>query len=102
MTTRDEEKGDSGATVARSGTADRPVAILSGNDREHLLLTLAAEHVGIPCAPISPAYSLLSSDFELGVNRIELRCSQVITCQPGQLGAGIDDCSLGDPVGEAF
>src|SRR3954468_17966748 len=44
-------------------SADRPIAILSGNDLEHALLGLAANYVGIPYAPISPAYSLISSDF---------------------------------------
>lgn len=42
---------------------DRPLAILSGNSISHGLLTLAAMHVGIPVAPISPAYSLMSRDF---------------------------------------
>jgi len=42
---------------------ERPIAILSGNDLEHALLGLAANYVGIPYAPISPAYSLISSDF---------------------------------------
>ena len=32
-------------------TADRPLAILSGNSVEHLLLALAAQHVGVPYAP---------------------------------------------------
>ncbi len=43
--------------------AGRPLAILSGNDLEHALLTLAGLHVGVPVAPISPAYALLSRDF---------------------------------------
>jgi feruloyl-CoA synthase len=47
----------------RQLSADRPVAILSENDLEHFLLTLAGMHVGIPIAPISPSYSLLSKDF---------------------------------------
>ena len=51
------------ALLDRQLTADRPLAILSGNSVEHLLLALAAQHVGVPYAPISPAYSLLSSDF---------------------------------------
>jgi feruloyl-CoA synthase len=42
---------------------ERPVAILSENSIEHALLSLACLHVGIPVAPISPAYSLLSKDF---------------------------------------
>ena len=41
---------------------ERPLAILSGNDIEHLLLSLGAMLAGIPFAPISPAYSLLSDD----------------------------------------
>src|SRR5712691_5031741 len=42
---------------------DRPVAILSDNGIDHALLALGAMHVGIPAAPISPAYSLMSKDF---------------------------------------
>ena len=53
-----------GAALLRRGlSAQRPIAILSSNDIEQALLTLAGMHVGIPCAPISPAYSLMSSDF---------------------------------------
>ena len=43
--------------------AERPVAILSGNDLEHLLLGLGAMLAGVPYAPISPAYSTVSKDF---------------------------------------
>jgi len=43
--------------------ADRPVAILSDNGVDHALLALGAMHVGVPVAPISPAYSLMSKDF---------------------------------------
>jgi feruloyl-CoA synthase len=53
-----------GAALLRRGLSpDRPIAILSGNDIEQALLGLAATLVGIPFAPISPAYSLMSSDF---------------------------------------
>jgi feruloyl-CoA synthase len=53
-----------GAALLRRGLSpERPIAILSGNDIEHALLGLAAMGVGIPYAPISAAYSLLSSDF---------------------------------------
>jgi feruloyl-CoA synthase len=44
------------------GLADRPVLLLSGNSREHLLLTLAAWTVGAPVVPTSVAYSLQSTD----------------------------------------
>jgi feruloyl-CoA synthase len=51
------------ALLQRDLSAERPVVILSGNDIEHALLGLAAMHVGIPYAPISVPYSLLSQDF---------------------------------------
>jgi len=51
------------ALLKRNLSAERPIAILSGNDLEHAMLGLAANYVGIPYAPISPAYSLISSDF---------------------------------------
>src|SRR5580704_11640457 len=53
----------SAALLERDLSPERPVAILSGNDIEHALLGLAAMHVGIPYAPISVPYSLLSQDF---------------------------------------
>ncbi|WP_445261386.1 feruloyl-CoA synthase [Pseudomonas sp. RL_5y_Pfl2_69] len=43
--------------------AERPLAILSGNDIEHLQMALGAMYAGIPYCPVSPAYSLLSQDF---------------------------------------
>ena len=51
------------ALLRRDLSPERPIAVLSGNDIEHALLGLAAMHVGIPYAPISPPYSLISSDF---------------------------------------
>src|SRR5947199_8960835 len=42
---------------------ERPAAILSDNSVDNALLALGAMHVGIPVAPISPAYSLMSKDF---------------------------------------
>src|SRR5580704_15206924 len=49
--------------LERDLSPERPIAILSGNDIEHGLLGLAAMHVGIPYAPISVPYSLLSRDY---------------------------------------
>jgi feruloyl-CoA synthase len=51
------------ALLKRDLSPERPIVILSGNDIGHALLGLAAIHVGIPYAPVSPAYALLSSDF---------------------------------------
>ena len=51
------------ALLARGLSPERPLAVLSGNDIEHALLQLGALLAGVPYAPVSPAYSLLSSDF---------------------------------------
>ncbi|MGU7769966.1 feruloyl-CoA synthase [Burkholderia sp. MR1-5-21] len=51
------------ALLDRGLSAERPVAILSGNDLEHLQVAFGAMWAGIPYAPLSPAYSLVSSDF---------------------------------------
>ena len=42
---------------------ERPILILSGNGIDHALLALAAMHVGVPYAPIAPAYSLQARDY---------------------------------------
>src|SRR5437016_1088198 len=49
--------------LQRGVSLDHPVAILSDNSIEHALIALAAMHIGVPVAPISPAYSLMSRDF---------------------------------------
>jgi feruloyl-CoA synthase len=45
-------------------SASRPLLVLSGNSIDHALLALAAMHVGVPIAPVSPAYSLMSTDHD--------------------------------------
>ena len=52
-----------GWLLGRKFSIEQPVAILSENSVEHAILSLACMHVGIPVAPISPAYSLVSRDF---------------------------------------
>ena len=49
------------ALLERNLSPERPIAILSGNDIEHALLALAAMMIGIPYAPISVPYSLMST-----------------------------------------
>ena len=51
------------ALLDRELGPDKPVAILSDNSIDHALLSLGAMHVGVPVAPVSPAYSLMSKDF---------------------------------------
>src|SRR6266480_6089424 len=50
--------------LAQGLSAERPLVILSDNNIDHALLALAAMHVGVPSAAISPAYSLMSKDFD--------------------------------------
>ena len=47
----------------RQLSRDHTVVILSGNSIEHALLALAAMYVGVPYAPIAPAYSLQANEF---------------------------------------
>jgi feruloyl-CoA synthase len=51
------------ALLDRGCTAEAGVAILSENGIDHALLALGAQYAGIPYVPVSPPYSLLSTDF---------------------------------------
>ena len=51
------------ALIDRGLSIERPVAILSDNDIEHLLLALGAMLAGVPFAPVSAAYSTVSLDY---------------------------------------
>jgi feruloyl-CoA synthase len=61
--TRHAARNIAQALLDRRLPPDRPIAILSGNDIEQAFLGLGAMYAGIPIGPISPAYSLISSDF---------------------------------------
>jgi feruloyl-CoA synthase len=61
--TRDKARRIAASLLARRLSQDRPLIILSGNDLEHMLLNMGAYYAGVPYAPISPSYSLLSADF---------------------------------------
>jgi len=64
--------------LAQGMSAQRPLVILSDNSIEHALFALAAMHVGVPVAAISPAYSLVSRDFD------KLR-SMITLLEPGAI-----------------
>jgi feruloyl-CoA synthase len=51
------------ALLRRGLSSSKPILILSDNSVDHAILMLAAMHVGIPSVAVSPAYSLLSSDY---------------------------------------
>ncbi len=60
--------------LERNLSNDTSIVILSENSIDHALLALAAMHIGVPYAPISPAYALASSDF------VKLRhCLELLT-----------------------
>jgi feruloyl-CoA synthase len=48
----------------RGLSAERPVLILSENDLEHALMALGCIYAGVAYCPTSPAYSLISQDFD--------------------------------------
>ncbi len=52
------------ALLDRGLSAERPVVILSENDLEHALMAFGCMVAGIPFCSASPAYSLISQDFE--------------------------------------
>lgn len=51
------------ALLDRKLSVDRPLVILSENSIAHALMALGAMHAGIPVAPVSSAYSLISRDY---------------------------------------
>jgi feruloyl-CoA synthase len=52
------------ALLARKLSIDRTILILSGNSLEHQILALAAMTIGVPYAPIAPAYSLVVREYD--------------------------------------
>lgn len=52
------------ALLNRGLNAERPVMILSENSLEHALLSLGCIYAGIPYCPVSPAYSIVSQDYD--------------------------------------
>jgi feruloyl-CoA synthase len=69
---------------------ERPLVILSDNSLDHALLALGAMHVGVPVAPVSPAYSLMSKDFAKLKGIFELlRPGLVWTSDPAKFGPAL-------------
>ena len=88
-----------GAALLRRGLSkDRPIVILSGNDIEHALLALASMYVGIPYAPISPAYSLMSSDFGKLRMIVELLTPGMVFAADGAAFGRAIDATVPDDV----
>ena len=91
---RNRARAIAGQLLMKGLSAERPLMVLSGNDIEHALLQLGALYAGVTYAPVSPAYSLLSSDFA------QLRCiARLMT--PGLVYAS-DEKLFGRAVGAVF
>jgi feruloyl-CoA synthase len=71
------------ALLDRKLSVERPVMILSGNSIEHALLTQAAMQAGVPAAPVSQAYSLMSQDHAKLKHVFELLTPGLILVQYG-------------------
>lgn len=49
--------------ITQPVSVERPIVFLCGNSVEHLMLALAGMYVGIAHSPVSPAYSLVATDY---------------------------------------
>ncbi len=85
------------ALLGRGLNAERPLVILSGNSLEHGLMALGAMMAGIAYAPVSPAYSLVSSDFaKLKHIFALLTPGLVFTTDGAPFEAALDAAATGD------
>ena len=76
------------ALLERGLGQDKPVMILSGNSIEFAILAFAAMTAGAPVAPVSPAYSLLSTDFANLKQIFELVKPALVFARDGERFAG--------------
>ncbi|TDN70123.1 feruloyl-CoA synthase [Paraburkholderia sp. BL10I2N1] len=86
------------ALLDRKLSADRPVAILSGNDLEHMMIALGAMWAGVPYAPISPAYSLVSSDYGKLRHTLDLLTPSLVFATEGDTFAAAIVATVADDV----
>ena len=86
------------ALLDRNLSAERPVVILSGNDLEHMMVALGAMWAGVPYAPISPAYSLVSSDYGKLRHTLDLLTPGLVFATEGEPFAKAIDATIADGV----
>ena len=65
-------------------SVERPLIVISGNEIEHFLLGMAAIWIGVPYAPISPAYSLISTSYSKLIHIAELLTPGLIYASDGR------------------
>jgi len=64
---------------------ERPLAILAANGIDHALVMLAALYVGIPIAPIAPAYALQTTDYSKLSHAFRLLTPGMVVVDDGAL-----------------
>lgn len=80
-------------------SSERPIVILSGNDLEHLTLSMGAMLAGIPFSAISPAYSLISKDFGKLKHIFDLITPGLVFANDGDAFAtAIEHCRNADDI----
>jgi feruloyl-CoA synthase len=86
------------ALLDRRLSTERPLAILSENDLEHLLLMLAGQHAGIPTAHISPVYSLVSKDLAQLKHCVALLTPGMVFVSNGKKYQRAIELTVGDEI----
>lgn len=99
---RDAVRALGQALIDLGASLERPLLLLSDNGVDHALLQLAAMHAGIPAAPVSPAYSLVSKDHaklreiaaRVGPGVVYAADGALFGAALGALGAELDGVAL--------
>lgn len=73
------------ALLARGMNADTPLMVLSSNSIAHAVMALGAMKAGVPVAPVSVPYSLMSSDFSKLRHVVGLTKPRMIFADHGDL-----------------
>jgi feruloyl-CoA synthase len=72
-------------------SSETPILILSSNSFAHAILSLAALQIGVPIVPVSPAYSLMSGDFEKLRYAVDLVQPKMVFAESGiMFGKALD------------
>jgi feruloyl-CoA synthase len=77
---------------------ERPLAILAPNSIDHALVMLAALYVGIPIAPIAPAYALQTTDYARLTHALHLLTPGMIVVEDAELYARALEQTVGSSV----
>ncbi len=77
---------------------ERPIAILAANSIDYALMILAAVYVGIPFAPIAPAYALQTTDYLKLSHSFRLLTPGMVVVDDGELYRDAIERTLGATI----